>query len=262
MDLQLGGKSAYITGGAAGIGAAIADLLVAEGVRVAVSDIDAAGLQGNRERWGEEAVVIAADLSGPGATTAAEEALAHLGGPPDILINNVGATRPARFEDVTDEDWQANFDLNFMSHVRTSRAIVPRMAAGAGGAVVFVASDLAKQPEEIPIEYATAKAGLLSLANALSLRYAPGVRINAVCPGPIWTDAWTKPGGVADGLSTAYGLPREEAVERYVAERHLPLGIGTPQDVAALAVFLVSPLARYIAAAAVSVDGGSTRSLF
>jgi NAD(P)-dependent dehydrogenase (short-subunit alcohol dehydrogenase family) len=262
VDLRLGDKTAYVTGGAKGIGEAIVDLLSSEGVRVAVSDVDAARLAENKRRWGGDAVTIEADLAGPGATEAAERAMELLGGAPDILINNVGEARPTPFEDITDEAWLANYELNFMSHVRASRAVVPRMASTGGGVVVFMASDLAKQPEVVPVEYATVKAALVSLTKVLSLQYAPAVRVNALCPGPIWTDLWTKPGGVADSLAQAYGVAPEEAVQRFIGDRHLPLGIGEPGDVAAMAVFLCSPLAKHITAAAISIDGGGVRGMF
>jgi NAD(P)-dependent dehydrogenase (short-subunit alcohol dehydrogenase family) len=262
VDLGLSGKTAYITGGAHGIGRAIVGRLVEEGVRVAVSDLDTATLDNEFKAVGKQVTTIQADLSTSQARDAAETAMDLLGGPPDILINNVGASHAKPFADITDDDWMWNFNLNFMSHVRSSQAIIPGMAAAEnGGSVVFIASDLAKQPEQMPVEYATAKAGILSLTNVLSLTYAPRVRVNAVCPGPIWTDLWTKPGGVADGLSAAYSLSREDAVRRFVSERHLPLGIGEPDDVAAITVFLSSPLAKFITAAAFSVDGGGTRAM-
>jgi len=263
MDLGLEGKTAYVTGGARGIGESTIDLLLDEGLaHVVTSDVDADQLKLNGERWGARVTTIVADLSGTGATDAAQEATEVLGGPPDILVNNVGSTHAVPFAALTDDDWNASLSLNFMSHVRTSRALLPLMAEGGrGGAVVFVASDLAKQPEEMPVDYAAAKAAVLNLTQVLSLTYAPAVRVNAVCPGPIWTNLWTRPGGVADGLSEAFGLPQDEAVKKFVDERHLPLGIGKPEDVANLVAFLASPRAVFITAAAVSIDGGGTRSI-
>jgi NAD(P)-dependent dehydrogenase (short-subunit alcohol dehydrogenase family) len=263
VDLGLNGKAAYVTGGARGIGESTIDLFLAEGVtHVVTSDFDAAQLQSNAERWGSRVTTLVADLSGTEATDAAHQAIEILGGPPDILVNNVGSTHAVPFASLTDEDWDASLSLNFMSHVRTSRALVPLMAErGNASAVVFVASDLAKQPETMPVDYAAAKAAILNLTQVLSLTYAPAVRVNAVCPGPIWTNLWTRAGGVADGLSEAFGLPRELAVQKFVDDRHLPLGIGKPEDVANLVAFLCSPCAAFITAAAVSVDGGGTRSI-
>lgn len=262
MDLGLHGKTAYVTGGARGIGESTIDRLLAEGVgHVVASDRDADQLKANQERWGSSVTTLVADLSGVDATHTAERVLEVLGGAPDVLVNNVGSAHAAPFASLTD-DWYASFNLNFMSHMRTSRALVPLMAASSkGGAVVFVASDLAKQPETMPVDYAAVKAAILNLTQVLSLTYAPAVRVNAVCPGPVWTNLWTRPGGVADGLSEAFGLPQDEAVQKFVDERHLPLGIGRPEDVANLISFLVSPAAAFITAAAVSIDGGGTRSI-
>lgn len=261
MELELAGRTAYVTGAARGIGRAIADLLAAEGARVAGSDVDAAELGAAAAGWGEEAVAIEADLATEEATRAAERAMHALGGPPDILVNNVGAAGSRPFAEMTDADWRAGFELNFLSHVRTTRALIAAMAERRGGSIVFVASDLAKQPEAMPVDYAAFKTGLLALVKALSLAYAPAVRVNAVCPGPILTDLWTKPGGVVDDLARLYGLPPDEALRRHVDERHLPRGIGEPADVAAAVAFLVSPRAKHIDATALSIDGGSVRGL-
>lgn len=266
MNLGLTGKTAYVTGGARGIGEAIADALVAEGVRVAVSDVQEAALKEKRDAWtsgGGEPVTVVADLSTQsGASSAAEEAISGLGGVPDILVNNVGAAPNRSFEKISEEDWLATFNLNFMSHVRTSRVILPLMREKGGGAVVNMSSDLAKQPEPVPADYGAFKAALLSLSKSLALEYAPDVRVNAICAGPVWTDLWTKPGGVVDNVAEMYGLPREEAIEKYLGERRLPFGIGEPTDVAAMALFLVSPLAKFVTASAFDVGGGSVRSLF
>lgn len=255
-----------MTGGARGIGEAVADALVEEGVRVAVADVQGEALEEKRAAWrshGDEPVIVTSDLSTrEGAVSAAERAVSGLGGVPDILVNNVGAAPNRPFEEISDGAWASACELNLMSHVRTCRVVVPLMKARGAGAVVNMASDLAKQPEAVPADYGAFKAALLSLSKSLALAYAPEVRVNAVCAGPVWTDLWTRPGGVVDNVSEMYGLPREEAIERYLAERRLPLGIGAPGDVAALTLFLVSPRARFITASAIDVGGGSVRSLF
>jgi NAD(P)-dependent dehydrogenase (short-subunit alcohol dehydrogenase family) len=155
------------------------------------------------------------------------------------------------------------FSVNFFSHVRVCRRLVPLMAAAGSGAVLNVASDVAKQPEPTTSTYAATKAAMISLTKTLSLEYAAlGVRVNAICPGPIWTPLWTKPGGVLDQLAALYGVGHEEATQKYVGERKIPLGIGEPADVATLAAFLVSPLAKHVTGSAFDVNGGSIRSLF
>jgi NAD(P)-dependent dehydrogenase (short-subunit alcohol dehydrogenase family) len=253
MDLGLAGRTAYVTGGANGLGAAIAAELADEGVRVVVADIDPGT---------DPAAEIVADLATrEGAEGAALLAVELLGGAPDILVNNVGVAFQRAFRETTDDDWRRIFEANFFSHVRTSRVLLPRMADSGSGVVVNMASDLAKQPEATASIYAAAKSALLSLTKSLALEFAPAVRVNAVCPGPILTGLWTDPGGVLDALADVYGVGREEALERYVGERKIPLGVGEPRDVSGLVAYLVSPRAKHITGCAYDVNGGSVRAL-
>lgn len=264
MDLQLAGKTAYITGGAQGIGAAIAHRLAAEGVRVSVVDRDEDTLHEQVERFrsaGGEAVLVSADLStAEGCEQAVNDAIAGLGGTPDIVVNNVGVAVSKAFVDISDEDWLSNFNLNFLSYVRTCRRLVPAMAENGGGAVVNISSDLAKQPESVPADYGSMKAAILYLTKALAQEFAPAVRTNVVLPGPVWTGLWSRPGGVVDRLAEMYGVDRGEALERYLKDRQLALGIADPDDVANMVAYLVSPLARRVNGAAYDI-GGTIRGL-
>jgi NAD(P)-dependent dehydrogenase (short-subunit alcohol dehydrogenase family) len=134
------------------------------------------------------------------------------------------------------------------------------MAEFGSAAVVNIASDLAKQPETLPMDYGACKAGVLHLTKALAKQYAPRVRVNAVSPGPVWTRLWSRPGGVADQLASHYGVDRDAAVQRFLEDRQLPLGIGQPEDVAHAVVFLASPLAKFITGANLDI-GGTVRGL-
>jgi NAD(P)-dependent dehydrogenase (short-subunit alcohol dehydrogenase family) len=162
------------------------------------------------------------------------------------------------FEDLDDERWARSFDINLMGTVRICRALLPRMAAGS--AVVNIGSDLAKQPEPSLMDYGACKAGLLYLTKALARQYAPKIRVNAVLPGPVWTRMWTRPGGIVDQLVQHYGLDRDRAVDRFLEDRQLPMGIGKPEDVAHAVVFLASPLAKFITGASLDI-GGTLRGL-
>jgi len=258
VDYQLTGQTAYVTAGAHGIGRTIADLLTAEGVRVIVADVDEPALKERAPGW---QAVIAADLgTADGVRHATDFVLEQFGGPPDILVNNLGVGNSTPFEETTDEQWQHSFEVNLMGCVRTCRAIVPRMAGRGSGAVVNTGSDLAKQPEPGFMEYGTSKAGLLYLTKALAKQYAPAVRVNAVLPGPIWSRMWTREGGIVDQLVAHYGGDRESAVARFLRDRQMPMGIGQPEDVAHAVVFLASPLARFITGASLDV-GGTIRGL-
>ncbi len=249
MDLQLAGKRAFVTAGAHGIGEAVADMLAREGASVIVADIDAEALG---SRW---AGTIVADLA---TAEGVNRALEFLGEPPDILVNNLGVGLSGSFEDLDDERWARSFDINLMGCIRVCRALLPRMPAGS--AVVNIGSDLAKQPEPALMDYGVCKAGLLYLTKALAIQYAPRVRVNAVLPGPVWTRMWTKPGGIVDQLVAHYGCERDAAVDRFLQDRQLTLGIGQPEDVAQAVAFLASPLAKFITGASLDI-GGTIRGL-
>jgi NAD(P)-dependent dehydrogenase (short-subunit alcohol dehydrogenase family) len=258
MDYQLSGKTAYVSAGAHGIGEAIADLLTAEGVRVVVADHDGAALRERAPRW---AGTVAADLStADGVAAAVDHVLSTFGGAPDIVINNLGVGNATPFDQTTDEIWERSFAVNLMGCVRTSRALVPKMADRGSGVVVNTGSDLAKQPEPGFVDYGTCKAGLLYLTKALAKQYAPKVRVNSVLPGPIWSRMWTRPGGIVDQLVDHYRTDRDTAVRRFLEDRQMPMGIGDPEDVAHAVVFLASPRAKFITGASLDI-GGTIRGL-
>jgi NAD(P)-dependent dehydrogenase (short-subunit alcohol dehydrogenase family) len=258
MDVQIKGKSAFVTAGAHGIGEAIADLLTAEGAHVVVADRDGDALKEKASRW---AGVVEADLATAGGVDhAVAEVQKTFAGPPDILINNLGVGDAAKFEEISDERWANSLAVNLMGTIRVCRALLPGMAKRGSGSVVNMGSDLAKQPEPTMMDYGVSKAGLLYLTKALATQHAPHVRVNVVLPGPIWSQMWTRPGGIVDQLIAQYQVGREEALKRFLQERYMPLGIGTPQDVANAVVFLASPLAKFITGASLDI-GGTLRSL-
>jgi NAD(P)-dependent dehydrogenase (short-subunit alcohol dehydrogenase family) len=258
MDYQIRGKCAFVCAGAHGIGEAIADLLTQEGASVIVADRDEAALSGKASRW---AGVIAANLAtADGVDEAVSGVLRTFGRAPDILINNLGVGNAAAFEEISDEVWEQSFNINLMGTIRTCRALLPAMAKQGSSAVVNTGSDLAKQPEPSLMDYGVCKAGLLYLTKALAKQYVPHVRVNAVLPGPIWSQMWTRPGGILDQLVAAYGIDKEEALKRFLAERSMPLGIGEPMDVAHAVVFLASPVSKFITGASLDL-GGTLRGI-
>jgi NAD(P)-dependent dehydrogenase (short-subunit alcohol dehydrogenase family) len=258
MDYQIKGQYAFVTAGAHGIGEAIANLLTQEGAEVLVADQDAAVLQEKGKAWKG---TFTADLAtAAGMDAAIAYVLRTFGRAPDILINNLGLADPAPFEDLSDEMWARAFQINLMGCVRTCRALLPLMAAAGSGSVVNISSDLAKQPEAMPMDYGVCKSGVLYLTKGLAKQYAPRVRVNAVTPGPIWTRLFSRPGGIADQLAVQYGLDRDAAVKRFLEDRQMPLGIGQPEDVAHAVVFLASPLAKFITGANLDI-GGTLRGL-
>jgi NAD(P)-dependent dehydrogenase (short-subunit alcohol dehydrogenase family) len=258
MDVQIKGQTAFVTAGAHGIGEAIADLLTKEGAQVVVADLDGAALGEKASQW---AGVVEANLAtAEGVGHAVSEVQKQFGGPPDILINNLGVGDAAQFEEISDERWSNSLAVNLMGTIRVCRALLPGMAKRASGAVVNIGSDLAKQPEPSMMDYGVCKAGLLYLTKALATQYAPHVRVNVVLPGPIWSQMWTRPGGIVDQLVANYKVDKEEALKRFLQERYMPMGIGEPQDVAQAVVFLASPLAKFITGASLDI-GGTLRGL-
>lgn len=258
MDYQLGSKLAYVSAGAHGIGRAIADLLAAEGASVIVADCDAAALAERGQSWRG---TVVADLSTPeGVTQAVSYTLETFGRAPDILINNLGVGDATPFEQLTDAQWLRSININMMGCIRTCRALVPLMAERGDAAVVNTGSDLAKQPEPGMMDYGACKAALLYFAKALSKQYAGRVRVNVISPGPVWTRMWSRPGGMLDQLVEQYGVDRDTALRRFLEDRQMPLGIARPEDVAHAAVFLASPLAKFITGANLDI-GGTQRGL-
>jgi NAD(P)-dependent dehydrogenase (short-subunit alcohol dehydrogenase family) len=267
MQMELEGRKVLVTGGASGIGAAVVRAMVGEGADVVAADYDAAKLEtlgaDVRNLPGRLEVAIC-DLSTlDGCETAVSAATNALGGI-DILVNNVGAGAVRAFEELTDEDWQQTMNLNFMSYVRVSRAALPLLRASSNGpSIVNNASDLARQPEAQPIDYAASKAAVLAVTKGMARSEGPHLRVNAVAPGPIWTPFWTKPGGFAATLGKLHNMEPMAAVEHEMKLRQLPLQrLGTPEEVADVVVFLASPRAAFVTSAVWGVDGGSIRALY
>jgi NAD(P)-dependent dehydrogenase (short-subunit alcohol dehydrogenase family) len=258
MDYQLEGKFAYVSAGAHGIGAAIADLLAQEGAQVIVADVDEDALREKGHGW--RGTVAANLATAAGVEKAVGYAIDAFGRAPDILINNLGVGNSTPFEDLSDDRWAQSIEVNLMGTVRTCRAMVPKMAERGSGSVVNTGSDLAKQPEPGFMDYGACKAAMLYLTKALAKQYAPTVRVNTVLPGPIWSRMWTRPGGIVDQLVRHYGLDRDASVKRFLEDRQMPMGIGNPEDVAHAVVFLASPLAKFITGAGLDI-GGTIRGL-
>jgi NAD(P)-dependent dehydrogenase (short-subunit alcohol dehydrogenase family) len=245
VDLGLRDRACLVTGSTDGIGLATARLLVEEGVRVVTCGrTEAPGI-------GEEHHVQA-DLGMAGEPERAVEESAQALGGLDVLVNNVGIARQAKFEEVPDEEWDAYWQLNVMSYVRAIRTALPHLRASPSAAIVNVSSTAAKRPSTGMPHYSVTKAAVLSLSRLVADLYAKeGIRCNAVTPGPTATRAWLGEGGLADQQGE-----RDEVLAKVGAGR--PLGrLAEPDEIAAVIAFLCSERASYVTGAAWSADGGT-----
>ena len=256
MDLGLKDRICLVTGSTAGIGLETARLLAAEGARVVVNGRNADRVEQACVDVGA-ALGVACDLL---ELAAAERLVAETAaalGPVECLVNNVGVAYQVGFEDVTDEQWDAMWQLNVMSYVRCIRAVLPAMKEAGAGTIVNVSSTAGKRPSTGMPNYSVTKAAVLSLSRLVADLYAKhGVRCNAVAPGPTATAAWLGDGGLADQQAAASIKTRQQVLEAVGAGR--PLGrLAEPDEIAAVIVFLCSQRASYVTGAAWSADGGT-----
>jgi len=263
MEFGLTGRVAVVTGGGAGIGLATARMLVQEGVRVVVADIDPSAAAGIAPE--KELVALTVDLATPEGGPAAVAAALERFGAIDILVNNVGiAPHRTGFLAVSDQDWTALIELNFLSMVRCCRAAIPHMLERGRGSIVSLSSVSGHTPTPHFADYATTKGMVRILSKALANEFAArGVRANTISPGPTRTTPWEDEDGFLAEYSARWRLDHEATIERFMREeRHMPLGrIGEPEDVAALIVFLASDRAQQITGSDFRVDGGQLATI-
>ena len=249
----LAGKRALITGGAAGIGRAIALKLAREGCDIALLDVDGRAAEATTAEiraLGREAKAATGDVSDPASVRSAIAALSDRSAAIDILVNNAGIARLGSLLTISDKDWRDTFAVNVDGVFNVTRAVVPGMVERRRGAVVNLASWLGRRGHPAFSAYAATKFAVVGMTQSLAPEVAPfGVRINAVCPGLI---GGTPMRDALDATSEAAGLPR--AAER---AKSIPMGrIGTPEDVANVVAFLASDEAAYVTGAAYDVAGG------
>ncbi|HET7821622.1 MAG TPA: oxidoreductase [Ornithinibacter sp.] len=257
MRLDLAGKTAVVTGASRGIGLAVAQALVREGVNVTAGALNASAELSALADGGGLKVVLDDLTTTAGCQALVDAAVDEFGGV-DLLVNNVGGVRPrtAGFVEVTDADWLWALDVNLLSAVRATRAAVPHLLERAPAAITTVCSVNATLPDPGVIDYSAAKAALRSFSKSLSKELGPaGVRVNTVSPGPVETALWLGAGGVAETIGRARGL--DPAAVRQAAVAGTPTGRFTrPTEVAQLVLFLCSAAAGNVTGADVLIDGG------
>jgi 3-oxoacyl-[acyl-carrier protein] reductase len=253
-------RVAVVTGASKGIGRAIALELAGTGADLVICARGAAGLElvaTEIRACGRAVEVVSADVATPaGAALVLERARSRFGRI-DVLVNNAGKGAPKRMLELTEDDWHASFELNFMSAVRCSLDCVPLMLQQGGGRIINISSRVGRQPDPYFAPYAAAKAALINftknLANAFS---KDGILCNCIVPGLIRTEAVEE---AAQESARATGKSVEEVFAATLAKRPIPAGrLGEPADIAGLVVFLASARASWITGSTFTVDGGIT----
>jgi 3-oxoacyl-[acyl-carrier protein] reductase len=267
MDLGLRGRGCLVTGASRGIGLETARQLCAEGASVLLVARGADALAAAAEEVtgagadaGGRAEALTLDVTTDDAGERMLAAAAECFGTLDVLVNNAGAARWRDLDDVPDEDWRAQYEINVMAPLRAMRAAAPAMAERGWGRIVNVCSTAGKRPSAAMPEYSVAKSAELSLSRLFADRYArSGVLVNAICPGPVASELWMAPGGLLDQSQQLSGAgSREEALEAAGSKR--PIGrLAEVGEIASAIVFLCSERASYVSGAAWSVDGGTVQ---
>ena len=257
MDLHLKDKRALVTGASRGLGYATALALAHEGCRVAVNSRDETRVKAAAEtiekETGAQVIGIAGDVTDPTVPAQlVEEAVRTLGGI-DILITNAGGPPSGMFESFDEAAWQKAIDLSFLSHVRLIKSALPHLKQSRSASVLTVTSYSVKQPIPNLVLSNSIRAATVGLTKTLALELGPaGIRFNSILP------AWTDTERVID-LMTARSKQNGTTVQEEIAKqsKDSPLGrMGTPEEFANAAVFLVSPAASYITGVMLTVDGG------
>ncbi len=246
-------RTAVVTGGAGGIGLAIAEALAARGGRVAVCDLrgdDAERAAADLRAAGFVAIGVALDVTDGGSVAAGAGTVRERLGPVDIIVNNAGWDELHPFLETEEPFWNRVVDVNYVGSLRVTREFVPEMVERGWGRVVTISSDAARVGSSLESIYAGAKAGMIGFTKSIARELATsGVTANVVCPGPTDTPLLSGMVGHDDrGAKVIAAMTRAVPMKR----------LGRPRDVAAAVAFFSSEEAGFITGQTLSVSGGLT----
>ena len=251
--MKLADRVAIVTGGAAGIGAAIARTFCAEGARVVVADLDTDTATRTAADIGTSALAMTVDVTREDQVRrVVADTLARFGRI-DILVNNAGIMRKAYVKDMTEALWDAVVDVNLKATFLASKAVLPAMIERRSGRIINIASIAGKVGEPTASAYSAAKWGVIGFTRSLALEVAPHeILVNAICPGPIPTALGEQ--GWRDG-ATIEGVDLDRIMAR-VGSRSPLKRLGTVAQVARMALFIASDDCDFTTGSAFNVDGG------
>lgn len=249
-------KVCIVTGGASGIGAAIATKVVERGGIVLIADLNSAAAKAmieSREEKTHRLHFLRTDVTKATEIAALVERAATLG-PLQFLVNSAGLQTYGTAETTSEADWDRTLDVNLKSMFLTARAVIPEMRSNGGGGIVNISSVQAFQSQRNVLAYATAKTAVVGLTRCLGLDHTrEGIRVNCICPGSI------------DTPMLRYGASQHGPVEEVLQDwsDHHPIGrIGTAAEIAQTALFLLSPAAGFLVGQPIVADGGLGSVIF